>query len=38
MIEYNHRKGKGIKMIMKNLFKLFDECMTEITNCGFDTG
>lgn len=23
---------------MKNLFKLFDECKVEMTNCGYDTG
>lgn len=23
---------------MKNLFKLFNECRAEITNCGYDTG
>ena len=23
---------------MKNLYKLFNECKSEITNCGYDTG
>ena len=23
---------------MKNLYKLFNECKLEITNCGYDTG